>query len=126
MKQYIECLCPVCGRTMGKILLDKELSKRESGYYSIESYKRRQLYLDYLEDKWDLDKKEWAYIRDASGGRGHGFPIIDTLEEPEEAPELFEKLKSQLLRGLQWWINREWITQEEIQMYLEEQKNEKV
>lgn len=123
-KVYVEVLCPVCGRAMGKIIVAKRASGREGMEIKKEMWQLKsktgeeievkESYLDYLEKRWDIDKEEWGFIRDCSGGRGSGFPIVGWLKKKEDAPDLFEKLKQQLLRGIAWWVNRGWITEEEI------------
>ncbi len=117
-KQMIEVICPVCGRTMHKIIVSKKTTDKIEGqkekYYDSISGVEGKLYLDYLKEKWDLNKEHWGIVRDCPGGRGSGFPIVDYLTERENSPVLFDKLKEQLLRGIAWWINREWISKEEL------------
>ena len=124
MKQYIEVMCPVCGRTMGKIILNKtatgeegmKIKQEQKDFDSImdEKQQPRKLYLDYLNDRWDINKSEWGFIRDCPGGRGSGFPIVGYYKEPDDNPELFNKLKRQLINGIKWFVNKGWINKEEI------------
>ena len=116
MKYITEVLCPVCGRTMSRIVVDKETTDKKEGLVlKALGLGEKKDYLDYLSERWDLNKSEWGLIREAKGGRGSGFPIIDWLKNPEDAPELHQKLKKQLLNGLKWWLNKGWISQKEIE-----------
>jgi len=124
MKQYIEVMCPVCGRTMGKIILNKiatgekgiEVKKEQKDFEVMMDSKQqeRKLFLDYLNERWDINKDEWGFIRDCPGGRGSGFPIVGYYTKPTDNIELFIKLKRQLLNGIRWFVNKGWLTKEEI------------
>jgi len=119
-KIYVEVLCPICGRMMGKYIPNKGTTKKEgkSIMYAWRGPGISISYLDYLKDKWDENKKFWGIVRDATGGKGAGFPIIDYLEDPNDDPELFNKLKEQILRGLRWWLKRGWITKAELKQLI--------
>jgi len=130
MKQYIEVMCPVCGRTMSKIILNKvatgeegmKVKQEQKDLDNImgEKQQPRKPYLDYLSERWDINKNEWGFIRDCPGGRGSGFPIIGYYTKPEDNINLFNKLKRQLLNGIKWFVNKGWLTKEEILQALKE------
>jgi len=135
-KRIIETLCPVCGRTMHRIVLHKEYSKEEwkkyghSFLYLEYGHKPRKLYLDYLNEKWDLDKPHWGIIRECIGGRnpggsreGRGFPIVDYLHEEEDNPALFAKWINQVKNGLAWLVKRKWLSLETLEDWLKEFKS---
>jgi len=125
-KEITELICPVCGRTIHKYIKEKRTRNKAQGQREkIIDYQlgRKGIeYLDYLEKNWNPDKSFYGFVREARGGRGAGFPIVRWLEKPEDDPERFNKLKRQLLRGLEWWIKRGWITKEEVEEALKEMK----
>jgi len=125
-KQIIEALCPVCGRTIHRIIVDKSSKSKKEGekikkYHKGEVVSGSILYLDYLAQKWDLNKDYWGIVREAIGGRnpdgsrkGRGFPIVGYLKTKKDNKEIFEKLKRQFLNGLAWWIEHNWFTKQEV------------
>jgi len=69
-KIYVEVLCPICGRMMGKYIPNKGTTHKK-GKKLLYAWRGPGVsinYLDYLERVWDENKEHWAMVRDASGG----------------------------------------------------------
>ena len=118
MEYYIELMCPICGRMMGRIN-PKKMTRKKEGYkifYMIKGDPYTMPYLDYLEQKWDENKDFWALIRDQKDR----FKIIGHYRSPEDNPALFQKFKEQIKRGLSWWLSKGWLTREDLEELLEE------
>jgi len=118
-KVYIEVMCPICGKMMGKINVHKVSTDKaaKSKYYHV--FRKTVNYLDYLDTVWDESKDFWGIVRDATGGKGKGFPIVGYLRSPEDNKELFEKWKKQILQGIKWVLKRKWLNKEEILKLIE-------
>ncbi len=91
-------LCPVCGRTI------PEFRAIKVGYVTID----RINYFGSIE--WDPNKAFGVKYR--AGGRG-SFQDTEPIK-PEDAPELFNAVKKRLIDALHEWIQKGWITEEEL------------
>ena len=130
MEEYHEAICPVCGRTGGKIYAPKpwvgnedweELSKeeRERQWRKIRAGMRPVSYFsDYIVPGYDIDRDYWGVIRRTGSGR---FEIIGHLERPEDDPELFGGVKEALLLAVQHYLRRGWITPDELEGIIQQE-----
>jgi hypothetical protein len=95
-REGLQAFCPVCGRMVMDRQVGDPLSPRTVDYF------------DSIE--WDPDKpfgvakslagysslRDWRYIT------------------PEEAPELFAGMRARFLQALREWLDKGWISREEI------------
>lgn len=99
--EILEAFCPVCGRTVpqNRALKVGGVVVGKVGYFeSID---------------WDPNKP-FGVAKEASGrGSLANFRYIN----PDEAPELFEVLKARLIQALKEWINKGWLSPDEISQF---------
>jgi hypothetical protein len=100
-ERIVAAICPCCGRTI------PEKRAIKAGYVTVD-------HIGYFASiEWD-EKKAFG-VSYLPGGRGSmGWSYID----PEEAPELFEAVKARLIRAVREWINKAWLSEEEISIAL--------
>jgi len=121
---YFEAICPVCGRAIGKIYYPKPWETE--GKIPPSTYKQMKkirlgmdaldFFNEYLIPNYDLNRSYWGIVRETGKGR---MTILRYLENPEDNPELFNGLKQALKLALEHYLNKEWISKEEIEEILE-------
>lgn len=103
--EYRQALCPVCGRA--------------AGYYRPGGYKEDKFGLTKPVNFWERTRdfdpdKPFGVIFDMSQGRGRGMQTIGYFSPDEDVDGYFPAIKARLLRVLQEWVKKKWITLEEI------------
>lgn len=98
-KATLEALCPVCGRA---------IPERRATVRSKLGNLETQPYFESIE--WDKNKP--FGIRLPTNGKA-SFKNWDYIDR-DEAPEFFEALKNRFLQALREWLDKGWITREEI------------
>ena len=97
-ERMVSAICPLCGRTI------PEKRAIKMGYVTVDK-------VGYFEGiEWDPEKP-FGVVYEA-GGRGslRNWQYIS----PEDAPELFEALKARFIQALREWINKGWLTEEDL------------
>lgn len=97
-ERLMAALCPVCGRTVPekRALKIGNVTIGKVGYF----------------DSIDWDENKPFGVSYLAAGRG-SFKDWEHIG-PEEAPELFEALKARLIQAVGEWINKGWLTPDEI------------
>lgn len=98
-KAIMEALCPVCGRA---------IPERRGTVKSKLGNLETQPYFESI----DWDKNKPFGIRLPTNGKA-SFKNWDYIDR-DEAPELFEALKNRFLQALNEWLEKGWITREEV------------
>jgi len=102
VERIVYFLCPLCGRST------PEKRAIKIGYITVDR-------VDYFGSiEWDPNKA-FGFVREAKGrGSFADFEYIG----PEEAPELFEAVKARFIQALEEWVNKKWISREELERLL--------
>ena len=105
MKVYRQAICPVCGRAAGY-----QISERIPGKpYMV--LKRE----NFWEKTENFDpNKPFGVIQDVSKGRGRSFKIIGYFNPDEDTDGFFPLVKARLLKAVEEWIAKGWITRQEL------------
>ncbi len=104
-----EIICPVCGRSIHEYHHFVKSSKVLNKTYRIRDDVAIH-YLDYLDSIYDMDRDYFAIERDTGKS---GFGNITNLG-PEDWEEGFVNIKKAMFRAMKYYINKGWITKEEL------------
>ena len=99
VREQLMCFCPVCGKTMGRSVTLKVK------YMPLE-------YAPYL-TTIEFDPNKPFGVALETLGRGLGKRVIRYLD-PDDMPEDFELLKARLIQAKKEWVDKGWITPEEV------------
>lgn len=97
-ERIMAAICPLCGKSIP--------TKRaiKIGYVTVDR-------IDYFDSiNWDPNKPFGVSYSAAGRGSLRDWNYIS----PEEAPELFEAVKSRLIQAVREWVNKGWLSQEDI------------
>ena len=101
-ERVMAAICPLCGRAV------PEKRAIKSGYITVD----RKPYFDSID--WDENKPFGVAYPLTGRGSLRDWEYIS----PEQAPELFEALRQRFIQALREWINKGWLSQEEIRSLL--------
>ena len=107
MTEYRQALCPVCGTAHGTEVTETVPGKR---YIKL----ARQNF-------WERTKafdpnKPFGVIQDTTGRRN--FRLIGYFSPEEDVNGFFPLVKSRLLAAVGEWLEKQWITREEVEALL--------
>jgi len=98
-KKTTAAICPVCGKTI------HEKRAIKAGYVTVD-------HIGYFASiDWDPNKA-FGFRQDVSGRGSLANPR--EYIEPEDSPELFEAVKARFLAALKEWLDKGWLTREEL------------
>lgn len=100
----IQAFCPTCGRT---------IAERRATVRSKLGALETTPYFDSI--AWDPDKPFGVRLSTNGKGSFRDWAYISK----EDAPELFEALKNRLLTACKEWLQKGWITEDEIARIIE-------
>ncbi len=103
MSIYRQAICPVCGRSAGV-----EVTERVEGKPYIKLKKR-----NYWERVKDYDPKKPFGVIQETIGRG-SFNLVGYFSPEEDVDGFFPLVKGRLLQAMKEWVDKEWITREEV------------
>jgi len=107
-EEYLEVLCPICGRGMGR----KATARIRKGKSHIVT--RAEDYIDFMLRVYD-DKKPFGYIRQTGKA---GFKEIKKIGIKED-PEKFKKFKRLFLKAIKSWLDKKWFSINDIKNLIE-------
>jgi len=105
MSEYRQAICPVCGRAAGYQVTERVPGKPYMVW-------KRENYWEKIRG-FDPDKP-FGVIQDVSQGRGKSFGVIGYFGPEEDTDGFFPLVKERLLAAVTEWVNKEWITKEEV------------
>lgn len=103
--EYRQAICPVCGRAAGT----KRLEYPQKGYYSPVPTEN---FWSYTQD-FDPDKP-FGVIQEVGAGKGHSFKVIGHFSPEEDIDGYFPLVKARLLNAVKEWLNKGWLTRDEV------------
>lgn len=104
-REYRQAICPVCGRAAGK----KRIEYPQKGYYQPVPTEN---FWEYTKD-FDPDKP-FGVIQEVGAGKGHSFKVIGHFNPEEDIDGFFPLVKARLLSAVKEWLNKGWLTEEEV------------
>lgn len=103
MPVYRQAICPVCGTSHGNVVTERNPGKPYI-IYSRENFWQRTLTFD--------PNKPFGVIQETTG-RG-SFRFLGYFDPNEDVDGMFPLVKARLLRAVQEWLNKGWLTREEV------------
>jgi len=106
-REYLEILCPICGRGMGE-----KATRRFKKYGHSTIVLEKEDYLDFMLDNYDLNKKI-AIIKGTGKAGFKNFRRIDFKDLPLEKKD---KLKRLILVAIKNCFNKQIITRKDLEL----------
>lgn len=107
MAEYRQAICPVCGVAHGT-----EVTKTQPGKPYIKLARR-----NYWERTLDFDPGKSFGVIQETVGRG-SFRVIGYFNPDEDKDGFFPLVKSRLLQAVKEWVDKGWISREEVEEVL--------
>lgn len=111
MPEYRQALCPVCGSAHGKVA-----TFRVPGKPYIKGN-----FVNYWERIKDFDPdKSFGVIQEVGRGRGRSFKLIGYFSPEEDIDGYFPLVKLRLLNAVKEWLNKDWLSKDEVKALAED------